>query len=373
MDFGLILHTINSITPDRPWGPNIPNYFWCTSSSAAAYIISCFSTVFKIKEYQSITGFSLLLSFALLVGAPLNLIDDLRQPGHLINFFLYGWENFPTSPMKWGVLLLVLYGFILITQSILYYQSYFRRRTFSKEEQVRQEDQLAFVGAIGLAIAIGVESYTGYIVGSLHAIALFHTPIMPILFLVSAMVSGTGLLIILLPLFQKFFTDFKRIDKAMMQRLARLLAWFIVIDLVIRFFWLTFAITFNSEEKYALKLFFGENFWEVLIVDYIICLLVPMIIGFTNYFAKSLPWVLFAGSLSAIGVWIFRWNTVIGGQSIGKTTPFLLEYHPHPFGSDSIMSVISNWSLLIALVAVVMVVFPWDKEMANYYVKQEED
>ena len=91
---------------------------------------------------------------------------------------------------------------------------------------------------------------------------------MPILFLASAMVSGTGLLIILLPIFQKFFTDFKRIDMAMMQRLARLLSWFVVIDLVIRFFWLTFAITFNNEEKYALKLFFGENFWELSYRDW---------------------------------------------------------------------------------------------------------
>ncbi|MCD8545708.1 MAG: hypothetical protein LRY52_13030 [Sulfurospirillum cavolei] len=77
------------------------------------------------------------------------------------------------------------------------------------------------------------------------------------------------------------------------------------------------------------------------------------------------------GVLSAIGVWIFRWNTVIGGQSIGKTTPFLLEYHPHVFGFDSILSVVSNWSLLIALIAAIMALFPWDKEMANYYTKEQ--
>jgi tetrathionate reductase subunit C len=59
---------------------------------------------------------------------------------------------------------------------------------------------------------------------------------MPILFLASAMVSGTGLLIILLPIFQKFFTDFKRIDMAMMQRLALLLSWFVVIRWAVSLF-----------------------------------------------------------------------------------------------------------------------------------------
>jgi len=109
-------------------------------------------------------------------------------------------------------------------------------------------------------------------------------------------------------------------------------------------------------------------------IDYRLCDLsfIPMAIGFTNYFARSFKWVLFAGVLSAVGVWIFRWNTVLGGQSIGKTTPFFLEYHPHITGPDSIFSVVSNWSLLIALIALVMVVFPWDKEMANYYVTKEE-
>lgn len=375
MDFGTLLHTINSITPDRPWGIDIPNYFWFTGSSAAAFIISSFAHVFGMKEYKPIAGFSLLLAFVLLVAAPMNLIDDLRQPGRIINFFFYGWENFPTSPMKWGVLLLIAYPLLILVEALVLYRPYFwfsKGVVRSKEQEEKDHHLGVILGAIGIPLALSVHGYTGYILGAVHAIPLFHTPLMPILFLASAMVSGTGLLIILLPIFQKFFTDFKRVDMEMMQRLARLLAWFIVIDLVIRFFWLTFAITFNGEEKYALKLFFGENFWEVLIVDYVICLLLPMIIGFTHSFARSFKWVLFAGILSAIGVWIFRWNTVIGGQSIGKTTPFLLEYHPHLTGFDSILSVLSNWSLLIALVSLVMVIFPWDKEMANYYVTQEE-
>lgn len=375
MDFGFVLSTLSTITPDRPWGIDIPNYFWFTGSSAAAFIISSFAHVFGMKEYKPIAGFSLLLAFVLLIAAPLNLIDDLRQPGRLANFFLYGWENFPTSPMKWGVILLMAYPLLILAEAWVMYKPYFN---FSKgrirtHEQEEKDHRLGFIlGAAGIPLALSVHGYTGYILGAVHAIPLFHTPLMPILFLASAMVSGTGLLIILLPIFQKFFTDFKRIDMDMMHRLARLLSWFIVIDLVIRFFWLTFAITFNSEEKYALKLFFGEHFEEVLIVEYLLCLLIPMLIGFSKL-ARSFWVVIVAGVLSAVGVWLFRWNTVIGGQSIGKTTPFLLEYHPHLVGPDSIVSILSNWSILIAFIALVMALFPWDKEMARYYSTQKED
>lgn len=375
MDFGNLLHTLSTITPDRPWGIDIPNYFWFTGSSAAAFIISSFAHVFGMKEYKPIAGFSLLLAFVLLVAAPMNLIDDLRQPGRVLNFFLYGWENFPTSPMKWGVLLLIAYPLLILAEAMVLYRPYFSssKGSVRTKEQEEKEHRLGVIlGAIGIPLALSVHGYTGYILGAVNAIPLYHTPLMPILFLASAMVSGTGLLIILLPIYQKFFTDFKRIDFYMMTRLARLLAWFIVIDLVIRFFWLTFAITFNDAEKYPLQLFFGEHLAEVVIVEYLICLAIPMLIGFSQKLSRSFWFVIVAGVLSAVGVWLFRWNTVIGGQSLGKTTPFLLEYHPHLFGPDSLMSIVSNWSLLIACIAFILVIFPCDKEMAMHYGKKEE-
>lgn len=375
MDLGLVVSTISTITPDRAWGLDIPNYFWFTSSSAAAFILSNFAHIFGKNEYKPIAGFSLLLALVLLIAAPLNLIDDLKQPGRMINFFLYGWENFPTSPMKWGVLLLLSYMAVIVAKVYIFYKPYFQKNSEKQQnkEVSIQDEKLGFVlGVVGIFLAISVEAYTGYILGAIHAIPLFHTPLMPILFLASAMVSGTAFLIIVLPIFQKFFTDFKKIDYEMIRRLTKLLAWFIVLDLVLRFFWLTFAITFNGEEKYALKLFFGEHLLEVVVVEYLVCLIIPMIIGFSKRLSSHFSIVFIGSILAVIGVWLFRLNIVIGGQTIGKTTPFLLEYHPHLFGPDSISSVLANWSFLLGLIAFVMAIFPWGKEMSKYYTTQKE-
>lgn len=49
-------------------GIDIPNYFWFTGSSAAAFIISSFAHVFGMKEYKPIAGFSLLLAFVFIGG-----------------------------------------------------------------------------------------------------------------------------------------------------------------------------------------------------------------------------------------------------------------------------------------------------------------
>lgn len=385
------LWTLWNITPDRPWGIDIPNYFWFTGSSAAAFIISSFAHVFGMKKYKPIAGFSLLLAFVLLAVAPFNLIDDLKQPGRVINFFLYGWENFPTSPMKWGVLLLMAYPLLILAEaSILYREHIIRRMETTKSkimrtiyrlivlgriqitEQEREKDhKLGFrLGAAGIPLALSVHGYTGYILGAVHAFPLWHTPIMPILFLASAMVSGTGLLLILLPLAQTFFTSLHKPDGKLIADLSRLLAWFIVIDLVVRFFWLTFAMPFNGSEKYAIYEFFGRQLVEVIILEYVIGLLIPLIIGFSKL-RNNLAAAVGSGFISAAGVWLFRWNTVIGGQSMGKSAAGLLEYHAALTGQDSVGSVLANGSLFIAVLCLVLLFFPWDAEMETYYDKGE--
>ena len=117
----------------------------------------------------------------------------------------------------------------------------------------------------------------------------------------------------------------------MIAELARLLSWFIVIDLAIRALWLSFALAFGTESKNFLYEFFAMHFELTLYVEYILCLVIPMIIGFTKL-RNNLPLVFITGIVVAIGVWLFRWNTVIGGQTIPRTSPGFLEYMPHLFG-----------------------------------------
>lgn len=380
------LTLISSVTLEKPWGIDIPNYFWFTGSSAAAFIISSFAHVFGWKQYKPIAGVSLLMAFVLLVAAPLNLIDDLRQPGRILNFFLYGWEDFPTSPMKWGVLLLMAYPILIFFEAQALYRVYFVKQaqnstgfikllnTFlafgnmdMSHEALEKDHKKGYIlGAIGIPLALCVHGYTGYILGAVHANVMWHTPLMPIIFLASAMVSGTGLLVILIPLFQRFLSDRKQVDTSMVATLARLLSWFIVADLVMRFLWLTFSLTFANGEKYALYSFFDLHFEDTFWIDYVLCLFIPMVIGFTKL--RFHPFIVYFGSIvTAIGVWIFRWNTVIGGQEIPRTTPGFLQYSPPVWGQDSIVAILSNWGILVALICAVLVIFPWDEEMSDCY------
>jgi len=106
-----------------------------------------------------------------------------------------------------------------------------------------------------------------------------------------------------------------------------------------------------------------------LYVEYLLCLIVPMIVGFSAL-RENFMVLYIAGILSVAGVWLFRWNTVIGGQSIPKTSPGFLSYAPDIVGQSSIFSVLSNWGILIALICFILVIFPWDEEMVESYSKR---
>lgn len=338
------IHSIVSITPFRPWGSDIVNYFYLTGISVANFIIASLFFVFKNEKFKNISLLALLIAIIFFLPAPINLIDDLKQPGRTLNFFLYGWENFPTSPMKWGVLLLMSYSVILFISLFLVLL-----KNNSKFKN--------FIFIFGIFIGCGVEFYTSYIIGILHAFPILHSPIMPMLFLTSALISGSGVLIILYFLIKKFYYKDKNLELNNILPVTKIMLYAMICDIFFRIFWLSFKTIFNGDNKYLISDLLTKDSFFTFGIDFILCLIIPFIIICTRlkYSAKFL---FTASLLVAIGTWIFKWFLVIsGGQGFMKMTPSFLTYRISLFGSDSISSVASNWCLIIALISFMLVIF----------------
>ena len=339
-----VIHSIVSITPDRPWGIDIVNYFYLTGISVANFIIASLFYVFKNDKYKNISLFALLLAIAFFIPAPFNLIDDLHQPGRIPNFFLYGWENFPTSPMKWGVLLLMSYFMVLFFSLFLVLKK-------------ASEKIIKFIFCIGIIIGCGVEFYTAYIIGILYPFPLIHTPIMPLLFLASALASGSGMLILVYIFVKKYYYKdetsyiFKNISPV-----TKVMVFAILSDILFRIFWLSFASVFNGNDKYLILDLLSKDGVFTFGIDMGLCLLLPFLISI-SFLKNNLKFLFLAGFLTALGAWLFRWFLVIGGQSFMKMTPSFLEYRLNLFGEGSIMSIIANWSIAIAMIAFIIVIF----------------
>ncbi|MBZ7938993.1 polysulfide reductase NrfD [Campylobacter sp. W0014] len=332
-----VIHSLVSITPERPWGLNIANYLFLTGISAANFIFANLYFIFKQEKLKNIAFLALIISFVFLMVAPLNLIDDLSQPGRMINVFLYGWENFFTSPMKWGVLLLISFFIVTFFELYLAYQVLFKN-------QSKKQKMLFYFGVLGLILAFGIEFYTAYLIAILSSFVFLHTPLMPLLFLASAFVSGIGILILITQLYLKFFTD-EKLNTSLFSTLAKCLAFFAMLDIILRIFWFSFLLVFNTDDRFVAQIFFQKEGFFIIFIDMGLCLLLPLIIGFSKLNQK-LPFVILAGCLGVLGSLMFRYTLVIKGQSFPKTTPSFLEYH---IDFSNLIGIICNYGLLIAL------------------------
>ncbi|WP_425801845.1 NrfD/PsrC family molybdoenzyme membrane anchor subunit [Desulfitobacterium sp. Sab5] len=325
------------------WGLLIALYFYYTGMSAGSFILTSLGTVFGIEKYKKVSKVGVIMAIVLLAFAPLHLLFDLAQPGRFLSLFIH---TNPTSAMSWGVYLLILYPIDLIIYAWYMFRqdmviglskggfkaSFYSFLLFGKKDmtQAAKDNDLKkqkIFGTLGVPLALLVHGYTGFILGNVQARAIWHTPLMPIIFLMSAMVSGTGLFIIVLMLVEKF--KFGRLGddiKALISDIANLMKWFILVDgsLMVIYF---IVLWYSNESGYASAYFLLHNDgWSFLGLENILGMLVPFLLMFTKKARQNMSLVVLSSILTIIGVLAMRINLVIGGQKLPLTGSKIIEY-----------------------------------------------
>ncbi len=325
------------------WGLLIALYFYYTGMSAGSFILTSLGTVFGIEKYKKVSKVGVIMAIVLLLFAPLHLLFDLSQPGRFLNLFTHVSL---TSAMSWGVYLLILYPVCLMIyawylfrqdfvkgldkgdfKSSLYSFLLFGKKDMSEASKENDRKKAKFFGTLGVPLALAVHGYTGFILGNVQARAIWHTPLMPIIFLMSAMVSGTGLFIIVVMLVEKF--KFGRLNddiKSLIADIANLMKWFILVDgsLMIIYF---IVLWYSSESGYAAGYFLlHSEGWSFLGLENVLGMLVPFLILLSKKARQSIPAVVIASLLTIMGVLAMRINLVIGGQKLPLTGSKIVEY-----------------------------------------------
>jgi tetrathionate reductase subunit C len=167
---------------------------------------------------------------------------------------------------------------------------------------------------IGIPLAITVHGYTGFILAFGKARAFWNTALMPFLFLVSAVVSGLGLMILIIMIKDRFFSREKKINKEIIYTLASMLGWMIVFDLGLVFCDIsTLSVSHAEAKEVARLIFFGEMSPLFLGVENLFGKIIPMIIVLTPKF-RSIKTIAIASALVVIGILFMRFVVVYGGQ-----------------------------------------------------------
>ena len=363
---------------ETQWAILIVVYPYITGIVAGAFILASLVKVFNVVEVQPIYRLALLtaLAFMLVAGLPLQL--HLGHPERAYEIFM---TPQPTSAMAmFGfVYLWYLLGILLIEiwfeyrhQLILMGQQarglmkfiYRALSLFSKDvspEALEFDHKVSkFVTIIGIPSAFLLHGYVGFIFGSVKANPWWGSVLMPIVFLMSAIVSGIAM-VMFLYLVRSLLLRNERVDMRCVDRIGLFLLVAIIVDFALEALDYIHRI-YQSEESIGIltELMSARLFTSLVVVQLLLGMLLPLlmlvVVRSVRFSDELRKFIYFCSSLLILlGIFSMRWNVVIGGQLYSKSFRGLMAYKMELTGIESLMTAL----ILLALPFVILTVLFW--------------
>ena len=370
------------------WSLMIVTYPFITGLVAGAFIASSFYYLFGMKELEPISRFSLLLSFAFMTCATLPLLLHLGHPERAFNVMII--PNFKSAIAAFGFIY-NFYSIILIFMLWLVYrieiiESYKKStgikraiwgiltlgvKEVTNESIEADKKVIRILSIIGIPAACILTGYVGFLFGSVKSNPWWSTPLMPQIFVISAIISGLAS-VILIYLFLGWRGVMDREYKCL-QRLAVILWYFIVLAIVFEGLEILFFYYEKGDEWLVVStLLSGKLFFSFVILQWGLGLLIPFVSLTLILFVKRYEHLFatlaaIASIFALLEVWIMRWNIVIGGQLFSKSFIGFRSYHPHWFEKEGILTTIIITLLpLLILYVLSRFVTLWESEKEKF-------
>lgn len=287
------------------FGSLIALYIFFTGLSAGSFFLSTLSYGFGMKPYRALSRPAIVTATAMLLVAPLCLLVHVGQPLRFWHLFLF--LNL-SSPITWGSFLLTSYPLFCL----LYMYCIFTE----KERAAR------ITGLVGIPFAVSVHAYTGFILSFCASRPMWNSSMIPLLFLVSAVVSGTALMILVYAGWCKWKGEeisSESENGRLLRSLGGILGWILVVDLLLTGIEILVASVSGEESRWAVKeLISGELAFHFLGLEIVLGKLVPLPILFCSRFQKTGA-LLFVSALIVLGILFMRLDLV----RVGELLPLL--------------------------------------------------
>lgn len=347
------------------WSLMIVMYPYITGFVAGSFIVTSLYHLFGNKAFAPVARLALGASFCFLLIAAMPLQLHLGHPERGFNVMIT--PNFTSAMAGFGI----LYGFYLIIVALevwfVYRQEIIDKArrsrgltrklyaalalwTYDTSPEAVEIDHRAvkILTAIGLPSACMLHGYVGFIFGGIKANPWWSTPLMPIIFLLSAAVSGIALLILLYQVTSKL--QHRPVEQDTVQGMARWLWFFLIITVTLELLEII-MLAYEHSEEWAIispllttRLQFSFISIQMIIGSLIPFILLAVVVMMNRYMHDRLRNTLtFAASLLLlVQVFSMRWNVVIGGQLLSKSFRGLRSaYEPHMFDREGILVAIA--------------------------------
>ena len=358
---------------DLHWSVLIVLYPFITGLVAGAFILASLERVFRVEAVKPTYRLALLTALSFLLVAPLPLQLHLGHPERSPEMY---FTPHSTSAMAmfgyvylWYLMAVLVFeiwldyrkDIVLMYQKskgllkLIYWVMTLGTTNISERALAIDEKVSWIVTLIGIPSAFILHGYVGFIFGSIKANPWWNSPLMPVVFIFSAMVSGIAGVMLLYMAVTKLRKE--KIDVRCVDTIAMYLFYIFIIDFSLEMLDLVHRIYEADESFRSLDfLVHTQLFIPHIVIQILLGTLTPIILLFITQVVK-LPenvrkrMYTIAGCLTLVGIFAMRWNVVIGGQLFSKS---FLGYTTYK------MSLVTREGLLVAIaLSILPLIFLW--------------
>jgi Ni/Fe-hydrogenase subunit HybB-like protein len=379
----MLRHVTGFIYPNEVeihWSILIVVYPYLTGLVAGAFILASLMKVFNVEAVRPTYRLSLLTALAFLLVAPFPLLLHLGHPERSFEIFLT--PQLSSAMAMFGF----VYAWYLMGVLLLEIWFEFRRdlivlaregkgplrlihRALSLFSSDTSEGAVAFdrraikvITLIGIPSAFLLHGYVGFIFGSVKANPWWGSVLMPIVFLMSAIVSGIAMVILLYMLITTLRKE--RIDMKCLDTITSYLFYAVIVDFSLEALDFIHRL-YQSEESVGIlgQLISNKLLVSLLVVQVLLGMVVPLAILIAAKVARLADdrrrmVTLVAVILIQLGIFSTRWNVVVGGQLFSKSFRGLMTYKMEMFGIEGLITALALLVAPFVILAVLLRVLP---------------
>ncbi|MCU0722931.1 MAG: polysulfide reductase NrfD [Planctomycetes bacterium] len=311
-----------------PWGLWLSLYLYLIGLSAGSFLISSLVFAFGVKKFEAAGRLALVQAlFCLLIGLSLIFIDLGRPERFYRTMFNFN----PSSVLSWVIVFYTCYMAVVAVELWIlvrpdldawgrtakprWVRPLYRWAAFSPADGSPlppwpgAATALKALAITGIPLALCVHGGTGMVFAVMKARPYWYTGLFPLLFVVSALASGGGLLTLLTALFLRIEAEAKRI---LVRSLARLSAYILLVDLFLLLLE-SFVAFYGNVPDHAgpyYQILFGPFWWVFWFVQILCGCVIPLVLilgpGKNNLKALAA-----AAAMIVLGIVGVRLNIVI--------------------------------------------------------------
>jgi Ni/Fe-hydrogenase subunit HybB-like protein len=347
------------------WSLMIVMYPYITGFVAGSFIVTSLYHLFGHQAFRPIARLAMATSFAFLLVASMPLQLHLGHPerGPLVMIT----PHFTSAMAGFGILYSGYLAVLALEVWFVWRQAIIDRArrtrgaaralykllalyTYDTSPDALEIDHRAIglLAGVGLPMACMLHGYVGFIFGAIKANPWWSTPLMPVIFLLSAAVSGIAMLIVLYQALSK--VKGRPADQACVAALARWLWFFLILTLTLELLEIIVMAYERSEswliisELLSTRLQFSYVTVQMIVGGLIPLILLGVAVLMNRYLHERLRNTLatVAALLCLLQVFAMRWNIVVGGQLLSKSLRGLRSpYEPELFGREGVLMAIA--------------------------------